>query len=144
MYVYIDGNTRFDYSYCIGYNGFYDLCLVSSSEASTCNAHTSNTQAEATSIPNTPGGVAGAGVRAGDGDGATLRCAGSSSSERGAVETWSGRDVQAFVRGLKEDFGDRAEEYAEAMAREDVDGRVLLQLQQVFSFVARTGCAWMW
>ena len=59
--------------------------------------------------------------------------AGSGGERGGAVEKWSGAQVQAFVRGLKEDFGDRADDYAEAMVREDVDGRVLLQLQQVFS-----------
>ena len=106
---------------------------MSSTETSTCTTRTSNTQAATTSLPNTTYHVAGTSVGAGAGDGATQRGSGSSSSGRGAVETWSGGEVQAFVRGLKEDFGDRAEGYAEAMAREDVDGRVLLQLQQVFS-----------
>jgi hypothetical protein len=46
----------------------------------------------------------------------------------GSVEEWSLVQVGEFVSGLTADFGAKAGVYAEAMVREDVNGRVLLAL----------------
>jgi len=46
----------------------------------------------------------------------------------GSVEEWSLVQVGEFVSGLTADFGAKAGVYAEAMVREDVNGRVLLTL----------------
>jgi hypothetical protein len=46
----------------------------------------------------------------------------------GTVEKWSPVQVGEFVRGLTADFGDKAGVYAETVMQEDVNGRVLLTL----------------
>jgi small GTP-binding protein len=53
---------------------------------------------------------------------------GGGSLDLGTVEEWSLVQVGEFVSGLTADFGAKAGVYAEAMVREDVNGRVLLTL----------------
>ncbi len=44
-----DGTTRFDYSYCVGHNGFHDLCVASDAEVK-CEATKPSESAESWSI----------------------------------------------------------------------------------------------
>ena len=80
-----DGTTRFDYSYCIGHNGFFDLCVASNG----------------TDTPATP---------------------------TGNPEKWTVGQVSLFVEGLRKTFGEKADIYVKAFAREDIDGVTLLKL----------------
>ena len=46
----------------------------------------------------------------------------------GTAESWSPQDVADYIRGLTGDFGDKAGEYAENMAKEDINGKAFLNL----------------
>ena len=46
------------------------------------------------------------------------------------LEDWSTHNVSECVRGLTDDFGGKAEEYAEVMKSEHVSGKVLLVLKE--------------
>ena len=105
--VYREGNPRFDYSYCVGHNGFYDLRLPENAhEGSGARAAVDmrGTKVEGT----TSGGVAGQGG--------------------GGARGWSVVEVARFVGGLTADFGGKAAVYAENLQKEDVNGEVLLGL----------------
>ena len=52
----------------------------------------------------------------------------SEAAPRGAVSEWSTEDVSHYVRGLAAELGDRAHTYADAMAREDIDGVAFVSL----------------
>lgn len=56
---------------------------------------------------------------------------GGGSLDLGTVKEWSPEQVGEYVRGLTADFGAKAGVYAEALVKEDVNGRVLLTLDDV-------------
>ena len=113
-----EGNARFDYSYCIGHNGFYDLRLPPPGEREAGQG--GGEEVGAGGLPKVGSGGIGTGqIGVGEKQGGSV--------ER-RVEAWTVQEVEQYIAGLQGEFGEKARGYADAMSREDVNGKVLLGL----------------